>query len=76
MPNGPETNMDSYCRSWCDERHKRIDEEFTTLWSRIETLKGQISSLGKMATGILVGLVLNLLGIIGLLLIQMLSSGG
>jgi hypothetical protein len=54
MPNGHEYNQ-----GWCDERHKKIGEEFHAVWEKIRIVDNRLWA-------VLVLLIANLGGVIAL----------
>lgn len=58
--------MNDYIQRWCDERHKKIDEEFDIMWGKIKTLEGRVWS-------ILLLLVANLAGVITTLVVMLIE---
>ena len=58
MPNG---DNNTYNFHWCTEKHKNIDEEFGSVWKKIEKLDYKL-------WGIMALLLVNAGGIIGVLI--------
>jgi len=54
--------MNNYLKEWCDERHQRIDKEFSEVWAKVKSLEGKLWS-------ILVMLAVNIgIGVLALLM--------
>lgn len=64
MPNGD----NAYNYRWCREKHDDIDREFGRVEKTFDTVWGAIRSLDRKLWGIIVLLVINFGGIIGILI--------
>ena len=53
--------MEDYNEKWCDERHDKIGEEFMAVWKRM-------NGFDKKLWTIIIMLVANLAGLVGVLL--------
>jgi hypothetical protein len=51
----------------CKERHDNINQEFTNVWDAINNVKHTVQGMNKLFISLLVGVILNLLGVIGIL---------
>jgi len=56
MPNGDKTEVShkEYNVAWCDERHRKIDKEFQSVWEKL-----------KKQDSLMWGMVLTLIGNLG-----------
>ena len=64
MPNG---DGEAYNPAWCRDRHKRIDHEFSEVWSKFQNQE-------KLLRGILLALVGNLGGVAATLVMLALNG--
>ena len=60
MPNGDSHNP-RYNFMWCREKHTEIDKEFMAVWKRVEKMESKL-------WGIIILLLVNVGGIIGILI--------
>jgi len=37
--------MNDYLKEWCDERHRKIDEEFRDVWGKMKGLENKLWSI-------------------------------
>ncbi len=77
MPNGSDGRRDyNYNPRWCEDRHHEIDKKFDGIWGEhgFGAVWNRMDNLEKKLWGIILGLALNLGGVVTLLLQMMLKG--
>jgi tetrahydromethanopterin S-methyltransferase subunit G len=61
------TESQDFNKALCDERHRNVEERMDTLGKKVKSLEDDFKNMSKVQVGILVGIIFNLIGVVGIL---------